>query len=257
MDGLESFALGDLLYENPLAAAADVADFRLEGQAAVSFPAGRMRLENLLDPALGQASNFVFWCPYEFPDHIAVTWDFWPIREPGLCMLFFAAKGRNGEALFAGRKELPGSGCNPPQTPVSRDEGERLTLESGLAPRCGIYDQYHHGDIDAFHVSYFRRKQADERRFHTCNLRKSYGFHLVAQGGDPIPSVPDAVGPYRIMLGKRGQDILFAINELPIFQWHDDGESYGKPLGGGYIGFRQMAPLIAEYANLRVYAVIS
>jgi hypothetical protein len=39
-----------------------------------------------------------------------------------------------------------------------------------------------------------------------------------------------------------------------IFTWEDDGATYGPRLQAGKIGFRQMAPLIAEYANLKVYA---
>ncbi|MBP1963344.1 DUF1961 family protein [Paenibacillus aceris] len=223
----EIFSLEELIYHNPLAEENDVRDFKMEGQAAASFPRNRMRLENKLDPSLGQASNFVYWCPVEFPDNIAITWDFWPIYEPGLCILFFAARGIHGEDLF----------------------------DSRLSARTGMYDQYHHGDINAFHVSYFRRKYEEERSFHTCNLRKSYGFHLVSQGGDPIPSVVDARGPYRMKLLKWGNEILFAINEMTVFHWIDDGKTFGKLLGGGKIGFRQMAPLIAEYANLKVYAI--
>ncbi|WP_274650961.1 DUF1961 family protein [Paenibacillus humicola] len=223
----ERFAIGDLIYRNPLASEDDVRDFRMEGEAAVSFPLGRMRLENKLDPGLGQQSNFVYWCPIDFPENIAVTWEFRPLREPGLCILFFAAKGKGGEDLF----------------------DDRLTA------RTGVYGQYHHGDIHAYHVSYFRRKETEERGFHTCNLRKSYGFHLAAQGADPIPSVSDAVPPYRMKLVKCGPEILFAINGLTIFHWIDDGRRYGEVLGGGKIGFRQMAPLIAEYADLNVYDV--
>ncbi|MDF2648503.1 MAG: hypothetical protein K0Q73_4308, partial [Paenibacillus sp.] len=132
--------------------------------------------------------------------------------------------------------------------------GEDL-FDSRLSVRTGVYDQYHHGDIDAFHVSYFRRKEEEERSFHTCNLRKSYGFHLVSQGGDPIPSVTDAKGPYRMKLFKWGSEILFAINDLTVLHWTDNGKTCGKPLTGGKIGFRQMAPLIAEYANLTVYSI--
>lgn len=227
MNWREKYRLAELLYENPLADDGDVRDFRMEGDAAVSFPLGRMRMENRLDPQLGQQSNFVFWCPVEFPDNIAIMWDFWPIREPGLCILFFASRGIHGEDLFDPR----------------------------LSVRTGIYDQYHHGDIHAYHVSYFRRKEASERSFHTCNLRKSYGFHLVAQGGDPIPSVADAAGPYHMQLIKCGQEICFAINDLTVLHWSDDGTAYGAPLTGGKIGFRQMAPLIAEYSGLQVYAV--
>ncbi|ULL15056.1 DUF1961 family protein [Paenibacillus sp. H1-7] len=219
--------LGEQLYQNPLSGEHDVSDFIMEGQAAISFPQRRMRMENVLDPKLGQQANFVFWCPVEFPDSIAISWDFWPIREPGLCMTFFSAKGANGEDLF----------------------------DPSLAERTGIYPQYHHSDIHAYHVSYFRRKEADERSFHTCNLRKSYGLHLVAQGGDPIPSVQDAAGPYRIQLLKWKDEIVFKINDMIVFRWHDDGTAYGKRLEGGKIGFRQLAPMIGEYANLSVHAL--
>lgn len=221
------YRLGRPIYQNPLASPADVEGWRLEGDAAVTFPNGRMRMENRLDPSLGQAANFVFWCPRDLPDNVAVSWDFYPIREPGLCILFFAAKGRQGQDLF----------------------------DSSLARRTGQYNQYHSGDINALHVSYFRRKFETERSFHTCNLRKSHGFHLVCQGADPLPDAEDARPPYRIQLVKLGPRVEFVINDLPIFAWVDDGQAYGPVLGGGKIGFRQMAPLVAEYANLTVHEV--
>lgn len=216
-----------LLYHNALNKAEDVLAFRLEGEAAVTFPMGRLRLESTRDPEDGQKANFVFWCPVEFPADLAITWEFRPIREPGLAILFFAAKGAGGIDLFDG----------------------------SLQPRTGEYEQYHHGEMDALHLSYFRRRWPEERQFHTCNLRKSYGFHLVAQGADPLPPVADCIGFYRMRLVKRGGSVEFSINELPVLSWEDDGQTYGKPLGAGRIGFRQMAPFIAEYANLNVYAI--
>jgi hypothetical protein len=224
---MKPYRFAELIYENPLAVHADIAGFRLEGEAAISFPQGRMRAENRRDPAEGQKANFVYWCPVDLPADIAVSWDFWPIREPGLCILFFAAAGVEGQDLF----------------------------DPSLALRTGEYKMYHHGDINAFHISYFRRRHPDERAFHTCNLRKSYGFHMVAQGADPLPSVVDSQPPYRIQLVKCGPEVAFVINDLPILQWVDDGQTYGPLLGGGKIGFRQMAPLIAEYANLQVHAL--
>jgi hypothetical protein len=215
-----------VIYDNPLASAEDLRSLRMEGNAAVSFPLGRIRLESVRDAEEGQKANFVFWCCENFPSELAIEWDFWPVREPGLAILFFAAKGRGGEDLFDPR----------------------------LSARTGEYDQYHSGDINAFHVSYFRRRWPEERRFHTCNLRKSFGFHLVAQGADPIPGARDAAGPYRMLVVKEGPLIRFFINGLPIFEWEDNGSTYGPPLEDGKIGFRQMAPLIAEYANLKVYA---
>jgi hypothetical protein len=211
----------EVIYSNPLATPTDVADFRLEGDATVSFPEGRMRFAANRDPSEGQAANFVFWCPRELPDRVRISWNFWQLREPGLCILFFAARGRGGEDLFDPR----------------------------LSTRTGDYQQYHSGDIDALHLSYFRRRYADERAFHTCNLRKSHGFHLVAQGADPLPPVEDATPPYRIELIKDGPRVAFAINELPLLDWTDDG-THGPTLAGGKIGFRQMAPLVAEYSDL-------
>lgn len=54
------FVLGDTIYHNSLAVESDAAGFRLEGEASISFPNGRLRMENLRDPAEGQRSNFVF-----------------------------------------------------------------------------------------------------------------------------------------------------------------------------------------------------
>ena len=221
------YRLGELIYANPLATETDVEGFRLEGEATISFPEGRMRMASRRDPAEGQKANFVYWCPREWPGDIAISWDFRPVREPGLCILFFAARGRRGEDVF----------------------------DPALARRTGEYNQYHHGDIDALHVSYFRRMFAAERAFHTCNLRKSYGFHLVCQGADPLPDVEDAEESYRITVVKCGPEVAFVINDLPVFHWADDGRTYGPVLDGGKIGFRQMAPLISEYANLTVHAV--
>ena len=51
--------LGDTLYENSLTDPTDVVGLRLEGDAAVTFPQGRMRMENRRNPGEGQAANFV------------------------------------------------------------------------------------------------------------------------------------------------------------------------------------------------------
>jgi len=187
-----------------------------------------MRMENILDPSEGQKANFVLWCPRDFPADIAVKWDFWPLHSKGLGMLFFSAMGLQGKDLF----------------------------DSSLSTREGRYEQYYNGDINAYHVSYYRHSSPTENSFQTCNMRKSKGFHLVCQGPDPIPTGDDArKGPYHMMLIKHGGDITFFINELSIFHFHDDGTKYGPVLSGGKIGLRQMAPLIGEYANLEVYSV--
>lgn len=222
----KEFCMGkQLIYENPLACEEDLRGFRLEGQAKLSFPQGALRMESALDAAMGQKANYVLWCPEVFPADFALEWSFRPLTDRGLCILFFAAAGRGGEDLFS----------------------------PALTPRTGEYAQYHHGDINAFHISYFRRKEPDERAFHLCNLRKSYGFYLVAQGADPLPDAADASGFYALRAVKFKNKVDFFINDLPIFSYLDDGASCGPVLAGGRIGFRQLAPLQAEYRDLRVY----
>ena len=52
---------------------------------------------------------------------------------------------------------------------------------------------------------------------------------------------------------EKGPLVKFSINELPLFEWTDDGSRYGPILTAGRIGFRQMAPLVGEYANFKVW----
>ena len=214
-----------LIYENKLQSAEDVKDFVLEGKAGISFPDGKMRLESVISPDEGQKANYVFWCDRDFPKDVQIEWDFRPITEPGLAMIFLAAKGIGGEDLF----------------------------DRSLKERTGEYSQYHHGDINAFHISYFRRKEKDERQFHTCNLRKSYGFYLVAQGADPIPDAADAAESYHLKAVKKRNELAFFVNDLKVFEFVDDGKTYGPLLEGGKIGFRQLAPMGGEYSDLKVY----
>lgn len=219
--------LKKLIYENKFEKYEDVENFVMEGDGKVSFPNGKMLFQNSDESEEGLKATYVFWCPVDFPENILAEWKFLPLREPGLSILFFSAVGNNGKDIF----------------------------DKSLEKRTGKYPQYHHGDINAFHISYFRRKKAEERNFHTCNLRKSYGFHLTAQGADPIPDVEDVSGEYTCCFFKKGNIIKFFINGLEIFSFEDDGKTYGPLLKGGKIGFRQMAPLIAEYSDFKVYEI--
>ncbi|MFC4403463.1 DUF1961 family protein [Gracilibacillus xinjiangensis] len=228
MRGL-SFTAGETIYENALTGEESVKDWRREGEVVTRTWENKLLLENKLDPdEHGDHAHWVLWCPADVPDKVIIEWEYYPIKEPGLCMLFFAAKGRNGEDLF----------------------------DKSLPERTGYYPHYHSGAINALHLSYFRHKHPDERAFRTCNLRKSYGFHLVTQAADPLPPVEDAISPYQMKLIKYNQFVQFSINDLPILEWTDDGKSYGSVLHGGRIGFRQMAPMVAAYANFSVKKAI-
>jgi hypothetical protein len=193
-----------------------------EGPLRQECREGALELSGALDDQeFGDHAHWTFWCPVEFPDGIRISWEFLPLAEPGLAMLFFSASGHGGQDLFS----------------------------DSVARRTGFYPQYHSGDIDALHVSYFRHKYESERAFRTCNLRKSAGFELVAQGADPLPPAEDARDFYRMELVKDGPRVAFSINGLLLFDWTDSSD---QVLGGGYLGFRQMAPLRAAYRNLTV-----
>lgn len=214
------------LYHNPLKSPADIKGFKLEGEALADFDLGRMRLQNKIAAEQGQASNFVFWCPEVFPDNIEIRWNFWPMKEPGLCILFFAARGLlNGADVHV--------------------------LDPRLKPRAGVYEQYTQSDVSALQIAYFRRRWPEERAFHLCNLRRAPGFELLAQGADPLPDVEDATPPYRIRLQKSARGVRFFINDLLAVDW--TAETGRANPATGSIGFRQMAPLIAAYSDLEVY----
>ncbi|WP_022777832.1 DUF1961 family protein [Butyrivibrio sp. AE3009] len=214
-----------IICNNPLSCEDDIKDFVLEGEADISFSGGAMRLASKRPSSEGQKANFVLWCPKVFPADIMIEWEFRPIREPGLAMLFFAAKPKNG----------PGS-----------------IFDGALLRRTGEYEQYHSGDLNTYHLSYFRRKEPSERGFHTCNLIKSYGGFLVSQGADPIPDASENADWYNMRVVKRGSKVSFYINDLQIFDFYDDGMTFGDLLTGGNIGFRQLSPMVAEYRNLKV-----
>ena len=215
-----------VLYRNPLSGPGDLDGFRVEGPGLCSFDEGRLRLSSSVPAqrADGQDANTVLWCPVEVTGDVRISWSFWPVAEPGLCIVFFHARGHADRDLF----------------------------DPTLAVRTGPYEQYHHGDLDAYHLSYFRRRWPTERRLHTCNLRKSHGFHLVSQAADPLPSVVDADGPYRLAVTVDHGRIAFWVDDLEVLGWTDDGTTGGPPRTAGKIGFRQMAPMVGEYADLLV-----
>lgn len=217
---------GEIVYENALASEKDVEGWIMEGQAKVTFPNGKLQMESVLDASAGQAANFVYWCPEKMPDNIIMEWDFTPLSNEGLAIMFFGANGQDGKDLF----------------------------DKSLAERTGQYKQYHSSDINAYHVSYYRRSEPSERAFNVANLRKSVGFHMVAQGADPIPTAEyKGEEPYHIRVVKLTDTVKFYINDLLVFTFNDDGKTYGDYIRDGYIGFRQKAPLVGEYSNLKIY----
>jgi hypothetical protein len=220
---------GTMIYENPLASASDVKDFILEGSAHVSFAEGRMVMENARPPEDGQDANFVHWCPEVFPRDIEISWDFTPLRLPGLCILFFGATG------------------------LAKDGSPISLFDPRLSLRAGRYEQYTSSDVSYLSLSYFRRRWEEEQRLHLVNLRAAPGFEMLAQGADPIPSEVGIGRTYAIRVRRKGPRVTMLIEDLPVLDWTAP-DKCAVP-GAGNIGLRQMAPLKAAYANLRVVAI--
>ena len=215
------FKKGKPLYKNELKTENDLKDFVSEGTVIASIKNDELLLEH---EQKHDDAHFVYWNKTQFSDNIVIEWNFRPLAVPGLCMLFFAASGKGQKDLF----------------------------DASLPVRFGEYPEYHSGEINALHLSYFRRKWSEERRFHTCNLRKSSGFHLVAQGADPIPSVADVNQNYQMKLIYFKGIAQFSINDLVVLEWKDTDSSMGPVLQEGKIGFRQMAPMKAAYSQLMI-----
>jgi hypothetical protein len=217
------------IYSNQLAGA-DAAtagrEWRMEGGGRAEWRPDALRLVPThftdLTSNVG-AYHQVFWLDRDLPADVAVEWDF---RIPatnvcpnGLAIVFFCARGRKGEDIF----------------------------DSGLAPRDGTFKQYHSGDIDCYHISYFAGARG------TANLRKNFGFHLIQERADRVAAAPRETWRH-IRLIRFGPRIQMAVDDLPCIDWVDNGTIGGPPLGGGKLGFRQMSHLLwGEYANLRIY----
>lgn len=70
------------------------------GSAEIYFENGKMRMKNALSADLGQKSNFVYWCNEDFPSDVQIEWEFRPIEEPGLAILFFRQRVWTVKNLF-------------------------------------------------------------------------------------------------------------------------------------------------------------
>ncbi|MGD9495780.1 MAG: DUF1961 family protein [Armatimonadota bacterium] len=193
----------------------------LEGPGILTQQGGRLRMQEPAPDAEG-ANHIVLWHTTPHPKDFIAEWEFTPNEVAGLCIVFFCAQGRNGEDV----------------------------LDPALAPRDGTFTGYTMGDINCYHISYFRNTCVREPN---CALRKNYGFWRCAEGYDPIPLQPGVTS--RITLIKRGAHIQFAVNGRISIDWVDDGVTRGGVWGSGHIGLRQMLNTDAWYDNFRVWSV--
>jgi len=213
---------GKLLYSNALSNQELVKNWILEGSAKVEFKDKWMHMYSLNEEA-----HHVFWCPMDFPGNFIAEWEAQNQEiDAGLCIVFFCAKGLNGESIFD--NSMP-----------------KRTL--------GTFTDYTKGAMNDYHISYYANGRDNPNR-ETANLRKNKGFNLVQTGEIGIPVQSTAV--HKMKLIKQEGKILMFIDDRKIIDWTDDGIKYGKILEDGKIGFRQMQWTHFAYRNFNVWEII-
>lgn len=206
---------GELLYENAFAEAANMEGWRMEGEAITEHKDGWMFVQS---PS--EASHHVYWCPETFPADFIAEWEVQNHHpEAGLCIIFFAATGLNGEDVF----------------------------DPSLKPRNGIFKQYTKGDLNNYHISYYANTPTQKNRPFS-HLRKNRGFKKVQVGEPGIPATSTAI--HKLRLVKHNGRIQMFLDDVQIIDWTDD-----NPLEGGKIGFRQMKWTQFAYRYFNVWSV--
>lgn len=214
----QTFSKGRLLYAKPLAVKEDTTAWRMEGPGQVEFADGWMKMFSAKEKG-----HHVFWCPEEFPGNFIAEWEVQNLHtEAGLCIVFFSAKGLSGEDIF----------------------------DASLPERNGVFKQYTNGAINNYHISYYANGK-DQPGRETAHLRKNRGFHLVQEKEPGIPIRSQAI--HKIQLVKYEGSIQLFIDGRKVIDWKDNGQTFGKILLGGKIGFRQMKWTQFAYRNFNVW----
>jgi hypothetical protein len=213
------FKKGDLIYENPLASKQDVAGWTMEGPGIVEF---KDQWLEMYSP--DEKFHHVFWCPKDFPASFVAEWEAQNLKtEAGLCIIFFSAKGANGEDIF----------------------------DPSFPKRDGTFSQYTKSKyFNCYHISYYANGKDDPGREIT-HLRKNKGFYMVQQKEPGIPVKSTAVHLLRLV--KEEAHIRMFVDGRKIIDWNDNGKEYGPALNDGKIGFRQMQWTHFRYRNFKVW----
>jgi hypothetical protein len=212
------------VYETSFESADVLKSWRLEGGKQMRISDGCLILES--DPAQkgkdGKCiDHLVCWLVKELPADFLIEFTVRPSnRKEGLNIVFFSVRGLKGENIF----------------------------DPNLSSRDGTYRQYHSGDLNGYHTSYWAAGRG------TANLRKSKGFHLVAEGKDLICDAPaDAFQTVRVY--NRGGKIRLTVDDVLALAWDDDGKIKGPAPGqSGWFGLRQMGHTQrCEYGHVKVH----
>lgn len=169
--------------------------------------------------------HIVFWLKREMPADFLFEVVLRPLdKKRGLNIVFFSTRGVKGESVF----------------------------DPALAARDGTFAQYHSGDLNGYHVSYWASPRG------TSHIRKNRGFHMVAVS-DVNPLADSPAEKFDVLrIYKRGGKIRIMVNDQVTVAWDDDGRTFGPPiLQSGWIGLRQMGyTLRTDYDRIAIYPLL-
>ncbi len=117
---------GKLLYASALDAPGSTGGWVMEGLGTVSFKDGWMEMASKDPDSIIKDGHLVYWCPRDFPESFVAEWEMQITSPTGLCIVFFASRGLNGEDIF----------------------------DPGLPKRTGVFAQYNQGAISCYNISY-------------------------------------------------------------------------------------------------------
>ena len=215
-----NFKKGGLIYQNPLASENDVKDWKMEGPGVTEFKDGWMEMYSP-----GKKFHHVFWCPEDFPGGFIAEWELQNLEtDAGLCIIFFSAKGDNGESIF----------------------------DPAFPKRDGTFSQYTKSKyFNNYHISYYANGK-DNREREVAHLRKNKGFEVVQVGEPGLPVHSTAI--HKITLIKDNAHILMFVDDRKIIDWKDDEKN--QPVWqDGKMGFRQMQWTHFRYRNFKVWSL--
>lgn len=209
---------GKLLYATPMDSKASVKDWVMEGPGVTTFSDGWMTMKSPKEEM-----HHVFWCPQEAPSRFMVQWEMQNQHlEAGLCIVFFAATGLEGEDV----------------------------MDPALPKRDGTFSQYNNEKLKNYHISYYTHNPGKPDR-QVARLRKNPGKNNVSEGPRGILVTSDKV--HQITLIKDDAKIKLYIDERLIIDWLDDGKVNGGPLGAGKIALRHMKWTQFRYRNFKMF----
>ena len=217
---------GKLLYAAKMNNKESMKGWMLEGPAVIDFADSSMIMRSQIpNPSNGSTGHFNYWCPEDFPSNIIVEWEFKPLSDKGVCHLFFAAKGQNGEDIF----------------------------DQSLPERDGHFQQYINGAINNYYFIYFSNLgMMRTSNTATTWFDKSSKQSVLALGQFGV--TPGDKKFHKICVIKDGAHMQIIVNEKVCLDYTDPGnDRWGSVLGGGKISFRQMAVTMAAYRNFNVW----